>query len=348
MPEKRFSLGMCLAVSLALAAQVAFGRDHVLAVGSSTIYPFATAVAEHVGRTTRFKTPQIEAWGSGGGIRLFCKGVGADEVDIALASRKITSSEREACARSGVTDILELRLGWDGIILATAGSGPRLDLTLGDIYLALGHEVPDPTGGPGLVANPYHRWSELEGTLPDVPIHIYGPPTTSGTRDVLIEQALRAGCLGHARLRELARSDPQTFRQGCSAIRQDGVYISTGENDNLIVRKITASDHAVGIFGFSYYDQNRDKLQASQIQGVVPTYGTIYHHEYPLARTLYLYIKGAHLRSIPGLLRFVQEFISEQAAGKEGYLIEKGLIPLPEAQRQANAQMVAKWAAERQ
>jgi phosphate transport system substrate-binding protein len=339
---RRCALGTGLAVTLLISAQVALGRDQVLAVGSSTVFPFATMVAERVGRIAEFKTPQIEAWGSGGGFRLFCKGIGAEEADIVFASREIAASEREACQANGVTDILELRLGWDGIIFATAGSGPRLHLTLTDVYLALGRQVPDPAGAPVLVANPYQRWSELNETLPDVPIHVYGPPTTSGTRDVLAEKALIAGCRRYGWLAELERSDPAAFRAGCGTIREDGVYVSTGEIDNLIVRKISASDHAVGIFGFSYYDQNRDRLQAAEVEGVEPTFDTIYGHDYPLSRPLFLYAKGEHLGSIPGLLPFLQEAVSERAAGEEGYLVDRGLIPLPAGEREENARQVAK------
>ncbi|MCG6861668.1 MAG: substrate-binding domain-containing protein [Chromatiaceae bacterium] len=346
MPTMRFALGVSLTLVLLLTAETAATRDHVLAVGSSTVYPFATTAAERIGRRTRFKTPQIEAWGSGGGIQLFCRGVGAEEADIAFSSREITTSEREQCNQNGVTDILELRLGWDGIIFATAGAGPHLDLTLGDIYLALGREIPNPTGEATFVRNPYRRWSDISGTLPDVPIQVYGPPITSGTRDILIERALIAGCRTLAWLNELQRSDPKAFRQGCGAIREDGIYVSTGENDNLIVRKIAVSDHAVGIVGFSYYDQNRDKLQASEVEGVEPSYESIYDRRYALARPLFLYVKDAHLSSIPGLLPFVQEIVSQRAAGEEGYLVEQGLIPLPEAEREANARRVTKRAAE--
>jgi phosphate transport system substrate-binding protein len=243
----KLPLGAGLAICLLFSTQAAFGRDHVLAVGSSTVYPFATAAAERVGRATRFKTPQIEAWGSGGGFRLFCRGVGAEEADVAFASREIAASELETCKGNGVTDILGLRIGWDGIIFATAGSGPQLHLTLRDIYLALAREVPDPAGEPKLVSNPYQRWSQLNASLPDVPIYIYGPPMTSGTRDVLVEQALIAGCRDYLWLSELEKSDAAAFRQGCGVIREDGAYVSTGENDNLIVRKVSESDHAVGI-----------------------------------------------------------------------------------------------------
>ena len=347
MTPPRLLAAAAWAVCLMLPAQAALGRDHVLAVGSSTVFPFATIAAERVGRATRFRTPQIEAWGSGGGIRLFCNGVGAKEADIAFASRRMTATERERCEGNGVTDILELHLGWDGIILANAVSGPRLELTLADIHLALGREVPNPAGEPGLVPNPYRRWDDLRGSLPKLPIYAYGPPTTSGTRDVLVEQALMAGCRTHAWLSALERSDPAAFRQGCGAIREDGIYVSTGENDNLIVRKIVESDHAVGIFGFSYYDQNRDRLQASVIEGVAPTYESIYDRRYPLARPLFLYAKGAHLNAIPGLSSFVEEIISDQAAGEEGYLVERGLIPLPETERQANEIEMSTWRRER-
>lgn len=347
MTRARFFSRAGWAVCLLLAAQAASGRDHVLAVGSSTVYPFATIAAEHIGRGTKIKTPRIEAWGSGGGLRLFCNGVGAKEVDIAFASRKIAANEWERCERNGVTEILELRLGWDGIVFAASRKGPPLPLTLQNAYLALALQVPDPTEVPGLVPNPYRRWSEIDGALPDLPIHFYGPPTTSGTRDVLVEQVLIASCRGYAWLSKLERANPAAFRKGCSTIREDGGYTSTGENDNLIVRKVSVSDHAVGIFGFSYYDQNRDKLQASKIDGIEPTHDSIYDREYPLARPLFMYVKGAHLDSIPGLRPFVREILSERAAGAEGYLVERGLIPLPEAEREANARKIANQVSKR-
>lgn len=339
---------MLCALALITAAPMAGARDQVLAVGSSTVYPFATVVAEHIGKTTDFKTPQVEAWGSGGGIKFFCRGVGVGEADIALASREMVASELQQCQENGVSDILGLRFGWDGIILATAGKGPHLRLTLKDLFLALGRRIPDPNGEEQLVPNPYKSWKETNPTLPDVPIQVYGPPVTSGTRDVLVERGLIRGCKSFDWLSALSQSDPERFRQVCGAIREDGAYTSTGENDNLIVRKVGESDQAVGIFGFSYYDQNRDKLQASEIEGIEPTFDTIYSRDYPLARPLYIYVKAAHADSIPGLEPFLSELMDERASGEEGYLIDRGLIPVPAPERKANAEKIRELVEKRQ
>jgi phosphate transport system substrate-binding protein len=315
-------------------------RDYVLAVGSSTVFPFATTVAEQVGRLTQLKSPQVEAWGTGGGIKLFCQGVGAAEVDVALASREMTGEELARCAGNGISDILKLRFASDGITLVTERE-LSLHLTLRALYLALARQVPEPSNAAGeLIANPYGLWSELDPRLPEIPIKVYGPPLTSGTRDLLVAQALAPGCRTFAWLRARETTDPDAFRVTCGAIREDGVYATTGENDNLIVRKVAESDHAVGILGFSYYDQNRDLLRAADIEGIAPSFESIYEARYPLARPLYLYVKLAHLHRIPGLLPFLEEFVSARAIGEDGYLIDHGLIPIPEDERRINARLL--------
>ncbi len=334
----RIAVAASLVVLQLTSAQA---RDQVLAVGSSTVYPFATAAAEQLGQTTRFRTPQVEAWGSGGGIKRFCHGLGVGESDLVFASREMAESEVARCARNGVTDLFRMPFGWDGIVLATARQGPELKLTLKDLYLALGAWVPAPDGEARLTPNPYHRWSELNPDLPDVPIYVYGPPGTSGTRDFLVEKALLGGCRAFGWLRDLEMTDPESFRLSCGKIREDGPYVSVGENDNLIVRKVAASAHAVGIFGFSYYDQNRDRLKAAEIDRVTPEFESIYDATYVLARPLYIYVKGAHVRAVPGLGDYLQLLISERASGSDGYLVDRGLIPLDHDKRtRAAAELV--------
>lgn len=321
------------------AAHAAAARDHVLAVGSSTVFPFATAVAERVARTTGLKSPQVEAWGTGGGIKLFCRGIGVSEPDVALASREITADELARCGADGVGKILKLRFGSDGITIVTPKT-LSLSLTLRNIYLALARKVPDPNAVGVLVDNPYRRWSEVDTRLPDVPILVYGPPLTSGTRDLLVQLGLERGCRTVSWLKELEGTDPGRFREACGAIREDGAYVTVGENDNLIVRKVAMSDSAAGVFGFSYYEHNRDLLQAAEIEGVAPSFETIFQGTYPLARPLYIYAKLAHMRRIPGLLPFLEEFTSAQAVGEDGYLIDHGLVPIPESERVTNARLL--------
>jgi phosphate transport system substrate-binding protein len=336
-----FSVKLALATlgTLSLVA-TAVARDYVFAVGSSTVFPFATIVAEQISRRARLRAPQVEAWGTGGGVKLFCQGVGAEQVDVALASREMTEEELARCAANGVGEILKLRVGSDGISFATP-KGLSLELTLRDLYLALAKSVPGSAETRGeLIANPYRLWSDIDPALPELPIKIYGPPLTSGTRDLLAEQGLMPGCRMLPELAELEAADPETFRQACASIREDGVYTTTGENDNLIVRKVAASDHAVGIFGFSYFDQNRDILQAAGIGGVTPSFETIHEGTYPLARPLYVYVKLAHLHRIPGLFPFLEEFVDARAVGEEGYLIDHGLVPVPEEERAMNERLL--------
>jgi phosphate transport system substrate-binding protein len=338
---------MTLPVKIALAAlacvmtaSTALGRDYVLAVGSSTVFPFATTVAEEISRSPELRSPQVEAWGTGGGVRLFCRGVGAEEVDVALASREITDEELALCARNGVSEIVKLRFGSDGITFVTR-KDLSLSLTLRALYLALARSVPDPANPSGaLIANPYGQWNEVDPRLPELPIKVYGPPLTSGTRDLLAEQGLASGCRTFSRLKALEDNDPEAFRQACGAIREDGAYVTTGENDNLIVRKVAASDHALGVLGFGYYSQNSAQLQAAAIEGSYPSFDTIYDGSYPLARPLYVYAKLAHLDRIPGLVPFLEELVSARAAGDDGYLIDHGLVPVPESERISNARLL--------
>ncbi|HEX5056579.1 MAG TPA: substrate-binding domain-containing protein [Gammaproteobacteria bacterium] len=309
----------------ALAAQ---GRDQINIVGSSTVYPFTTVVAERFGKTTKFKTPKIEATGTGGGIKLFCQGVGVQHPDIANASRRMKSGEFDICKQHGVTEILEVRIGYDGIVLSNSKTAEPVELSLKDIYLALAKEVPDPGGGNTFVPNPYKTWNQVNPKLSRTGIEVLGPPPSSGTRDAFNELAVEGGCSQFAWIKNMKKTDEKGFEKKCRTIREDGAYIEATENDNLIVQKLLANPDALGVFGFSFLDQNLDKVQGALINGKAPTFENIAEGSYPISRPLYFYVKKAHIGRMPGILEFVQEFTSKRAMGEEGYLAEKGLIPL--------------------
>ena len=309
-------------------------RDYISIVGSSTVYPFSTVAAERFGRATRFRTPKVEATGSGGGIKLFCNGIGVQHPDVANSSRRILASEMATCARNGVAEIIEVKIGYDGIVLANARSAVEFDVTLRDVYLALAKQVPDPAGGEGLVPNPYRRWSDIAPALPDVQIEVLGPPPTSGTRDAFLELVMEPGCESFAQIAALERN---RFLTVCHTIREEGAYVEAGENDNLIVQKLSANPNALGIFGFSFLEQNGDKIRGSKVAGIAPTFDSIADRSYPVSRPLYFYAKRAHADFIPGLREYLLEFTGDAATGEFGYLADNGLIPLPPGERDAVA-----------
>ena len=313
------------AVVATTMAQSASARDQIRIVGSSTVFPFSSAVAEEFGRSTSFKTPVVESTGSGGGLKLFCAGVGVDHPDITNASRRIKSSEVELCAKNGVTDITEVKVGFDGIVFSNSKKSPQMTVTLEQIFLALAREVP--VDGK-LVANPYKMWNEIDPSLPAKKIE--GPPPTSGTRDAFVELAMEGGAKANKFMKAL---DKKAFGAAAGSIREDGAYVEAGENDNLIVQKLDANPDAFGIFGFSFLDQNADKLQGSIVDGVDPTFELIADGSYPVSRSLYFYVKKAHVGVVPGITEYLNEFTAEKAWGPEGYLADKGLIPLPDAER---------------
>ena len=315
-------------------------RDVISIVGSSTVYPFATVVAERFGKAGSFKTPKIESTGTGGGFKLFCGGVGVQHPDMSNASRAIKASEFETCQKNGVKEIVEVKIGYDGIVVANSKKGPALKLTTKDIFLALAKEVPDPKGGEGLVANPYKTWKEVNAALPDVKIEVLGPPPTSGTRDAFLELGMEPGAIKFESLKKLSKDDAKKFQKVFSSIREDGAYVEAGENDNLIVQKLGANPNALGIFGFSFLDQNNDKIQGSYVDGNPPTFENIASGKYTMSRPLFFYVKTAHVGVIPGIKEYLAEFTSEKAWGKDGYLGEKGLIPLPDAERKQVAENV--------
>lgn len=329
---------LCFAAisSLALAACGSGGsqqgaRDFVRAVGSSTVYPFATAVAEQVAKAGG-KSPVIEATGTGAGMKLFCAGVGAGHPDVENASRRIKASEFEDCKKNGVTEIVEVQVGLDGIAFAEAKGGPGMALTPVDVYKALAAE---PFGKP----NTAKQWKDVNPALPAIPILVYGPPSTSGTRDALAELILAKGCDSDAATKALKETNEDQHKKICTRIRDDGAYVDAGENDNLIVQKISQNPKAIGVFGFSFLEVNTDTLKGVTMSGVEPTYQTISDFSYPGARPLYLYVKKAHLNAIRGLSDYVNEWA--KAWGPEGYLKTKGMVIAPDDVRAKNAEIVA-------
>ena len=330
------SLVLAAVASVAVAAGAAQARDQIRIVGSSTVFPFSTAVAEQFGRTSGFKTPVVESTGSGGGLKLFCSGVGTQHPDMTNASRAIKDSEVETCASNGVNDITEVKIGYDGIVMANAKSAPRMNVTLQQVWLALAKDVPNADGD--MVPNPNQKWSDIDPSLPDVKIEVLGPPPTSGTRDAFAELALEGGCKTFDDIKAMKKSDKNKYKEVCHTVREDGAYVEAGENDNLIVQKLEANPNAFGVFGFSFLDQNSDKMQGSVVDGVEPTFEEISAQNYPVSRSLYFYVKNAHAPVIPGMKEFVAEFTSEKAWGPDGYLADKGLIPLPDDERGAVAE----------
>jgi phosphate transport system substrate-binding protein len=328
------TLVIALGVASLSIAGTAQAREQIRIVGSSTVFPFATAVAEQFGKTSGFKTPVIESTGSGGGLKLFCAGAGEPHPDIANSSRRIKESEVKTCQENGVADIVEIKIGFDGIVIAAAKGAKPLALTKEQIYRALAKQVP--VDGK-LVANPYKKWSDIDPSLPATRIEVLGPPPTSGTRDAFVELAMEGGAEKIAQLKDLKKSSEDEFKSVTHAIREDGAYIDAGENDNLIVQKLGANPDAVGIFGYSFLEENEDKLQSATIDGSSPTFENIASGKYAISRSLYFYVKKAHVGVIPGIQEYVAEFTSDRAAGDEGYLTDKGLIPLPSDERKRYA-----------
>ena len=330
-------LAIAAAATLALTASVALtdaaeARDQIRIVGSSTVFPFAAVVAEEFGKTTDNKTPVVESTGSGGGLKLFCAGVGVDHPDITNASRRIKSSEVDRCAENGVTDITEVKFGFDGIVLANSKATEPFSITLQQLFLALAKDVPSDGG---MVANPNQTWADVDASLPAVKIEVLGPPPTSGTRDAFVELAMEGGCKTFPDIEALKKQDKKAYKVLCHSIREDGAFVEAGENDNLIVQKLKANPGALGIFGYSFLDQNRDKVQGSTINGIAPDFDTIADGSYPVSRSMYFYVKKAHVGVIPGIEEYIATFTDEDAWGPYGYLADKGLIPLPDADRDA-------------
>ena len=308
-------LAIIFAASLLIYSHVANAqaRDQITAVGSSTVYPFTTTVAEQFGRAGKFKTPKVESTGTGGGIKLFCNGVGPQFPDVANASRAMKKGEFETCVKNGVSEIIEIKIGYDGLTIAESKSGKFTNITKEQVWKALAKQVPDASGK--LINNPYKTWNQIDAKLPATKIEVLGPPPTSGTRDSFHELFMEEGC-------------PFENKKQCHLIREDGAYIEAGENDNLIVQKLTANKNALGIFGYSFLEENGDRVKALKIDGIAPSFETISSSKYTAARPLFVYIKKAHVGVIPGLKEFAEEYVSNKAIGEEGYLSDRGLVSL--------------------
>jgi len=320
------------AIAGIFVAGTAEARDQIRIVGSSTVFPFSTVVAEQFGKSTSFKTPVVESTGSGGGLKLFCAGIGDAHPDITNASRRIKASEVKKCAKNGITAITEVKVGYDGIAIANSKKAPKFALTLKDLFLALAKNVP--TGVDGEThANPNKTWHDVRADLPNIKIEVLGPPPTSGTRDAFAELAMQGGCKKIKWIHDLKKKDKKAFKSLCHTVREDGAYIEAGENDNLIVQKLEANPNALGIFGFSFLDQNADKVQGSSVNGKDVTFDNIASGDYPLSRALYFYVKDAQIGKVPGMEQYIAEFTAEKAWGGEGYLTDKGLIPMPTEER---------------
>ncbi|MBI5664441.1 MAG: PstS family phosphate ABC transporter substrate-binding protein [Nitrospirae bacterium] len=336
------TIGMTLAAIFAAAVTLlpapgtslsAAGRDYISIVGSSTVYPFSTVVAEQFGKTTKYKTPKIESTGSGGGLKLFCGGVGVVHPDITNSSRRIKPSEVELCTKNGVKEITEIKIGYDGIVIANSKKAQRIKVSRKDVFLALAKDIPSGVGE-SLIPNPHKTWKDVNPSLPNIKIEVLGPPPTSGTRDAFAELAMEGGCTTFGWIKDLEKKDGKKYKAICHGIREDGAYIEAGENDVLIVRKLEANPNALGVFGFSFLDQNADRVQGSIVDDVEPTFENIADGKYPVSRPLYFYVKKAHVGMIPGIKEYIGEFTSDKACGENGYLIDKGLIPMPAQERE--------------
>ena len=307
----------------ALSATAAVARDEIRIVGSSTVFPYTQAVAEQFTNLTGAASPIVESTGTGGGMQVFCAGVGEEHPDITGASRAMKASEYELCATNGVTDITEALIGYDGLSLVVSRANEfAWDLTLAEVFTALAAQVP--VDG-AMVDNPYTMWNEINPALPAAPILVFGPPPTSGTRDAFVEMAMNAGC------KELpfvidGGFDGDWIKENCSRMRTDGPFVEAGENDNLIVQRLNSDPNAMGIFGYSFLFENQDTLKDVSIGGVPANLDTIATFDYPIARPLYIYIKNAHRGVIPNLQEFVAEYMSDDAIGADGYLSERGLV----------------------
>ncbi|MGP1275647.1 MAG: substrate-binding domain-containing protein [Caulobacterales bacterium] len=350
-----------LAVSLGVSHAEAQSRDSIRIVGSSTVFPFTTATAENFGSTSGFRTPVVEATGTGGGMNLFCAGVGLRHPDITGASRRMLPTEFELCRRNGVTAITEVPIGFDGIVVARASGSPDVDFERRELFLALAASIPMPVDAAGepvfsasgemlpgkdfnnvaayscdaFIPNPHRLWSDISNDLPADRIEVLGPPPTSGTRDSWIELGIHPGARQIECLNALADSDEDRFEEVASRMREDGPWIDSGENDNVIVQTIANSGTAFGVFGYSYLEQNADRLTAAAVEGVAPEYDDISEGVYPIARSMFVYVKNQHVAAVPGIAEWVEELTSEDAFGPFGYLADRGLVALPEGERDA-------------
>jgi phosphate transport system substrate-binding protein len=338
---KKLLLALTCAAGTTLASANALAnRDHIMIVGSSTVFPFSKVVAERFALKTGMKAPKVEPTGTGGGFKEFCKGVGISFPDIANASRRIKESEFQDCQKNGVKDVVEVFIGYDGIVIGQSVKAAPMVLSLKDVFLALAKKVPDPKGGEQLVDNPYKTWKDVNPALPATAISVMGPPPTSGTRDAFAELAMEGGCQAFPWIVALKSTDEPRYKAICHGVREDGFYVEAGENDNLIVRKLAEKPEALGVFGFSFLDQNADTIRGMEIGGHKPTFESISDGSYIVSRPLYFYVKKAHVTVIPGIEAYLAEFTSEKAWGDDGYLAEKGMIPLHQDERKKSGASV--------
>ena len=312
-----------LIIAAASMVQVAMADGLISIVGSSTVYPFSTVAADLFAQDGG-KAPVIESTGTGGGMKLFCGG-GDKSPDITNASRAIKSSEQEACAKNDV-DVLEIKIGYDGIVIARSISSPEVKLTPREVFLALAKDTPD---GETLQPNPHKTWTDINPSLPETPIRVYGPPPTSGTRDAFAELVLEKGCASYPHLKALKKSDKKRYKAVCHGVREDGAYIESGENDNLIIQKLVANPESFGVFGFSFLEENIDKVRAAPINEIAPDFDAIADGSYPVSRPLFFYVNTGRFDKTPGLREFVNFFVAEEVMGEDGELTDRGLIPLP-------------------
>jgi phosphate transport system substrate-binding protein len=327
-----------IALSL-LYSYNSFASDQIRVVGSSTVYPFTTVVSEEFGKAGAFKSPIVESTGTGGGFKLFCAGIGDGFPDITNASRPIKDSEKALCQQNGVKDYSEIKFGYDGIVIANNAKSPRLNLTKQQIFLALARKVP--VNGK-LVDNKYKTWNEIDKSLPAKKIEFYGRPPTSGTRDAFAEMVMDEAC---EKIPEFASefADREARKKACGLLREDGAYIETGDNNNLIVQKLLSNPDAVGMFGYSFLEQNENKIHGSTISDVEPTFDTISSGKYSISRPLYIYVKNANFITTKGLKEFVKEYVSDKSLSSTGYLSFKGLVPLkPEELKQEQSKVAEK------
>ncbi len=318
-------------------------RDQIKIVGSSTVYPFASSVAEELGATTKYPTPVVESTGSGGGMKLFCAGNGLNTPDITNASRRMKTKEFKMCQENGVTDITESVIGYDGIAFAQSNSNAPFDISREHLALAVAKEVPS-KDGKSLIANPYKKWSDIDASLPNREIIVYGPPKSSGTRDAFEELVMQKVFKKMPVYTDLYKADKKANKKykKYSVVRTDGAYVESGENDNLIVQKLNKNKSAFGVFGFSFLVENDDMIQGATINGVAPTPDTISSGDYPVSRSLFFYVKNSHAKEVPAMNKYVDLFMSEKMIGKDGILGEIGLIALPDSTRNAIRASVAK------
>ena len=334
--------------SLALLASAALtvslsARDQIKIVGSSTVYPFSSSVAEELGATSNFPTPVVESTGSGGGMKLFCAGNDLNTPDITNASRRMKIKEFKMCEKNGVTDITESVIGYDGIAFAQSKSNATFDISKENLALAVAKEVPS-KDGKTLIPNPYKKWSDIDASLPDREIIVYGTPKSSGTRDAFEELVMQKTFKKMSVYTDLYKADKKANKKykKYSIVRTDGAYVESGENDNLIVQKLEKNKNAFGVFGFSFLEENDDKVQGATINGIHPTPENISSSKYPVSRSLFFYIKNSHSKDVPAMNKYVDLFMSEKMIGTEGILGEIGLIALPDEARNAIRSSVSK------